>query len=275
MRALRVARTAGYRLLDPFDGLMRSLTGRVGLPPLSLRRHAGPVRDFSTSTEDLFALLRRKGLLTGGMTLLDLGCGPGAVPLKLEEKGVAVRSYVGVDVHEPSIAWCRERFAGKASFRFELAGVRSPYGGSGVLEPGEYEFPPGDGAADLVLAKSLFTHLLPDTARRYLSEIRRCLSSEGTCLLTAFVFDGSGGDPPAFPHHGADTRIRWRRRARPEAAVAYERALFEEMLIAAGLSIAEMLPGFWPGASPVLRGQDTFILKAGAMPLNAGLTASR
>ncbi len=272
--ALRAARAAGYRLLDPFDGLIRILTGRGDLPPLSLRRHAGPVGAFSTSTEDLFALLARKGHLGAGMTLLDLGCGPGAVPLKLEEKGIAVRSYVGVDVHEPSVAWCRERFAGKAAIRFEVAEVRSPYGGRGSKEPGDYEFPLGDGAAGLVLAKSLFTHLLPDAARRYLSEIRRCLSPEGTCLLTAFVFDASRGDPPAFPHHGADPLVRWRRRARPEAAVAYERAFFEEMLGAAGLSIAEMLPGFWPGASPVLRGQDTYILKPGAVSPRAGLTGS-
>ncbi len=132
-----------------------------------------------------------------------------------------------------------------------------------------------DGAADLVLAKSLFTHLLPDTARRYLSEIRRCLSPGGTCLLTAFVFDGSLGDPPAFPHHGGDTRVRWRRRARPEAAVACERSHFEEMLISAGLTVVEMLPGFWPGAFPVLRGQDTYILKVGATSPPLGLTASR
>lgn len=259
--SLRAVRTAGYLLLDPFDRLARRVTGGEELPPLSLRRHAGPLRAFSTSTEALFRLLRRRGLLHEGTTLLDIGCGPGAVPLRLEREDVKIRAYIGIDVHERSILWCRRRFAPEAFFRFELAEIRSPYGRSGEADPRDYSFPVSDGAADLVLAKSLFTHLLADTARRYLHEARRCMAQEGRGVLTAFVFDGeSGGGPPAFPHHGTDPGIRWRRRAHPHAAVAYDRRLFEEMLSGAGLEILEMLPGFWPGGSRALRGQDTYIV---------------
>jgi SAM-dependent methyltransferase len=261
VRGLRASRTVGYRLLDPFDWLLRCVSGRGDLPPLSLRRHAGPVKAFSTSTEDLFRLLSRKGLLLDGMTLLDIGCGPGAVPLGLLQERLRVRAYTGIDVHERSIAWCRRRFASEGSFRFEVAEVASPYGRGGSADPDRYSFPVGDGAAELVLAKSLFTHLLPETARRYLSEIRRCLSKNGHGLLTAFVFDGDlAGGPPAFPFHDANARVRWRRRAHPHAAVAYDRSLFEMILESAGLGIAEMLPGFWPGTSSVIRGQDTYIV---------------
>jgi SAM-dependent methyltransferase len=258
---LRAVRTAGYRMLDPFDWLARRLGWGAELPPLSLRRHAGPVRAFSTSTEALFRLLLSKNLLRPDTRLLDLGCGPGAVPLRLDRERVTIRAYVGIDVHERSILWCRRRFARRAEFRFELAEVRSPYGGKGSLDPRDYAFPVSDAAADLVLAKSLFTHLLEKTARHYLSEARRCLAPTGHGVLTAFVFDGEGGGPPAFPHHGANPAIRWRRRSHPEAAVAYDRRLFEEMLSTAGLEISEMLPGFWPGASRAIRGQDTYIVR--------------
>lgn len=262
IRGLRAARTAGYRLLDPIDRLARRVARKGELPPLSLRRHAGPVKAFESSTQALFGLLSWKGLLGAGTRLVDLGCGPGAVPLRLEREGVAFRSYVGVDVHEPSIRWCRRRFAGREAFRFELAEVRSPYGRADAADPDDYRFPLADDAADLVLAKSLFTHLLEATARRYLSEIRRCLAPAGRGVLTAFVFDGARGDPPEFPHHGGDPRVRWRRRLHPHAAVAYDRGLFEEMLAGSGLAISEMLPGFWPGLSPGLRGQDTYIVHA-------------
>lgn len=259
---LRAARTAGYSLLDPFDWLLRRLSGRGELPPLSLRRHAGPVRAFSSSIEALFGLLLAKGLLSEGTTLLDLGCGPGAVPLRLLQERLTVRGYIGIDVHERSVRWCRRRFGRDASFRFEVAEVRSPYGRGGVLDAGDYLFPVEDGSVDLVLAKSLFTHLLERGARRYLSETRRCMSETGRAVLTAFVFDGSlGGGPPAFSFSGGDPRIRWRRRAHPHAAVAYERRLFEEMISGAGLEISEMLPGFWPGASREIRGQDTYVLR--------------
>jgi SAM-dependent methyltransferase len=260
--SLRAARTAGYRLLDPFDWLVRRVSGGEELPPLSLRRHAGPVKVFSSSTEALLELLLGKGLLHPDSTLLDLGCGPGAVPLRLTRERVALRAYIGIDVHERSILWCRRRFARHAAFRFELAEVRSPYGRAGLRDPRDYRFPVNDAAADLVLAKSLFTHLLEDTARHYLSEGRRCMARTGTGVLTAFVFDGqSGGGPPTFPHHGADPGIRWHRRAHPHAAVAYDRHLFEEMLSGAGLEISEMLPGFWPGTSRVICGQDTYIVR--------------
>jgi len=263
IRGLRAARNAGYRLLDPLDRLARRVARKDELPPLSLRRHAGPVKAFESSTEALFGLLAWKGLPGAGTRLLDLGCGPGAVPLRLERERMTVRGYVGVDVHEPSILWCRRRFAGRETFRFELAGVRSPYSRADAADPVGYRFPVEDAGADLVLAKSLFTHLLLETARHYLSEIRRCLSPGGRGVLTAFVFDRTTGGPPAFPHHGEDPRVRWRRRVHPHAAVAYDRRLFEEMLSGSGLEILEMLPGFWPGLSARLRGQDTYIVHPG------------
>lgn len=184
------------------------------------------------------------------------------MPLKLLEEGPTIGAYIGIDVHERSIGWCRRRFAGHPSFRFEVAEVRSPYGRHDALDPGDYIFPVGDSSVDLVVAKSLFTHLLEGTARRYLSELRRCLSRTGRGVLTAFVFDGeSGKTPPAFPFRGTDPRVRWRRRAHPHAAVAYEKSLFEEMISAASLEISELLPGFWPGTSSVIRGQDTYIVR--------------
>jgi SAM-dependent methyltransferase len=268
VHGLRAVRTAGYRLLDPFDRLARRVARKEELPPLSLRRHAGPVRAFESSTAALFGVLFGKRLLGAGTAVLDVGCGPGGVPLRLEREGVAVRSYVGIDVHEPSIRWCRRRFAGRGTFRFELAEVRSPYGRMNAADPAGFRFPLGDAAADLVLAKSLFTHLLDETARHYLSEIRRCLSPAGCGILTAFVFDGAAGSPPAFPHHGSDPAVRWRRRVHPHAAVAYDRRLFEGMLAGSRLEISEMLPGFWPGLSPVLRGQDTYIVRPA--PAGAG-----
>ena len=220
------------------------------------------MRAFSTSTAELFGLLFQKDLLRPDTTLLDIGCGPGAVPLRLTREQMTIRAYIGIDVHERSILWCRRRFARLAAFRFELAQVNSPYGRGGSADPGDYTFPVGDGTADLVLAKSLFTHLLEATARHYLSEMRRCMAQTGHGVLTVFLFDGkSGNGPPAFPYHAADPRIRWRRRAHPHAAVAYERSLFEEMLASSGLEILEMLPGFWPGTSPAIRGQDTYIVR--------------
>ncbi len=254
----RALRESGYRLLDPAASALRVARGLPAMPPLSLQRHAGPVRDFEASMREFFALLSGQGLLHGGLSILDLGCGPGAAPLRLELEGPAVRRYLGIDVHERSITWCRRRFATTAAFSFELARVAGPYGPSPGPESVEYRLPVDDGTVDLVLAKSLFTHLLVDVSALYLREIRRSLAPTGRGVLTAFVFSG---EPPMFPFHGPDPRVRWSRRVHPHAAVAYERTLFEEMLAGAGLAADNMIPGFWPGIARAITGQDTFIVR--------------
>jgi SAM-dependent methyltransferase len=258
----RGLRTAALWLLWPADLLVRRLSGRGGLPPLWLRRHAGPVGGFESAARDMEALLRQLQLVSAGDQVLEIGCGCGAMlPAFARLLGPEAR-YVGFDVHAPSIRWCRRSFAADGRFRFELAEVASPYGDPSSRQPIQaYRFPLDDGAADFILAKSVFTHLLESEARHYLREIRRTLRAGRLALITVFLFDGAGGvRPPAFPFPEGDSPVRWLRPLRPEAAVAFDRGAFEKMIAEAGLTLREMVPGFWPGIAPVPRGQDILIL---------------
>lgn len=259
---LRAARTAAFRAAGPFDRLARQLTGRGDLPPLWLRRHAGPVGKFESSARDSAALIDRLGLLREGDRVVDLGCGCGAMVPALVERIGERGSYVGVDVHAPSLSWCRRRWRRDPRLRFERVRGRSPYGGGGE-EPGAARLPVADGAADLVLAKSLFTHLLAGEAGDYLREIRRMIAPEGAALITAFLFDGerfAASPPPAFPHPRVASPVRWRRALRPSAAVAYERRTFLDRVAGAGLTVAEEIHGFFPGEAAVPTGQDVLLL---------------
>ncbi len=166
--------------------------------------------------------------------------------------------YVGIDVHAPSIVWCRRAFQADPRFRFEVADVRSPYG-AGRVSISEYRFPVADASADLILAKSLFTHLSLAEAERYLAEIARTLSADGFALVTAFLFGGDSA--PAFPH-GAGP-VRWRVRNRPAAAMAFARSRFEEMIREAGLRIEKTAFGFYPGTAMTPSGQDVLLLRRG------------
>ena len=164
--------------------------------------------------------------------------------------------YVGIDVHEASIAWCRRAFAGDRRFRFETAPVASPYG-SGTVAAVAYRLPLSDGAVGLVIAKSLFTHLQLAEAGRYLEEIHRVLAPGGAALVTAFLF--AGGIPPAFPF--GDARFRWRWKSRPAAAVAFSEEAFRKIVDDAELWIEKSLYGFLPGRSPKPAGQDVLLLR--------------
>ncbi len=125
-----------------------------------------------------------------------------------------------------------------------------------------YRFPLDEGQADLVLAKSVFTHLLEADARHYLAEIRRVLRPGRGAVVTAFLYDENGPRLPeverAFPF--SDGRpVRWRLRSRPSAAVAFGRELFEAMIFAAGLRVIWMSAGYFPGSARPA-GQDTLML---------------
>lgn len=248
--AAREARTLFYRALSPIDWIQRRARGRGHLPPLWLRRHVGPVGQFEDAARAMAETISGLVQLTPTDQTLDLGCGCGAmVPFFAAALGEQGR-YLGLDVHPPSIQWCRKQFGGDPRLRFELVPVRSPYGdGRGALE--EYRFPLPDGSADFVLAKSLFTHLLEPEARHYLAEIRRVLRPGREALVTAFLFDGSGA--PAFPFPSPEAPVRWRRRSHPHAAVAFERRFFESMIGEAGLEVRRRLPA-------VPAGQDVLLL---------------
>ncbi len=258
-RGLRSLRTSGYWLGSPIESMARRLGGREPLPPLWLRRHTGPVRDFVTAAQEMSSTMQRLGVVEPKDLVLDVGCGCGAMAFEFARLLSTDGRYVGFDVHRPSIAWCRRRFASDPRFRFEIADVATPFSPGRPTRAEDYAFPASDGAAGFVLAKSLFTHLMEREARRYLDEIRRVLRAGRRALVTAFLFAPSASTP-AFPFPDGIAPIRWRVRVRPHSAVAYSRPEFEALVHDAGLRIAEMVPGFWPGAASTPAAQDVLLL---------------
>ena len=196
--------------------------------------------------------------------MLDVGCGPGSMVEGLLARIGPRGSYVGFDVHGPSIRWARRRFAEDPRCRFEVARLASPYstGNGGLTE--DYSFPAADGAADFVLAKSVFTHLMPSETRRYLSEVHRVLRPGRPAVLTAFLFatDSRTGSGRSRFFRSTDStgKVRWRSPLRPQSAVAYERDDFVALVEGAGLRVQWLSPGFFPGDVESLSGQDVVIL---------------
>ena len=258
-KALRLARTGAYRLAGPFDRVWLRATGRAGLPPLWLRRHTGAVSAFESAARDTAQFLDGLDLFAGTRRVLDVGCGAGAMVEEIGRRLPADGRYVGFDVHAPSIRWCRRRWSGEPRFTFDLAPIASPYGSSAGHPLSTYRFPVADGEADLVLAKSVFTHLLEADARHYLAETRRVLRPGRAAVVTAFLFAaGNSAAATAFPYLLAEGP-RVRSPARPTAAVAWEKSRFVEMIAGAGLSLQWHSPGYYPGRE-FLTAQDVLLL---------------
>lgn len=257
------------RLIDPFDRLYLRAKGQQSWPPYSLRRHVGSPSKFELAARQTEQWIERFALLRGNCRVLDIGCGCGAMVPTFARLFDAASSYVGFDVHPPSIDYCRRAFAEDGRFRFVLAEVGSPYGNLQGSSAASYRFPLDGDSVDFVLAKSVFTHLQENEARQYLREIGRVLRPGGRALVSVFLFTLPGEENGLFdalPYPATpEARIRWRFASKPEAAIGFEGSLFQRWIADAHLTAEEFVPIFWPGKNSVQAGQDLLILTRSAI----------
>src|SRR5690348_2908740 len=170
--------TASLRLRAA-DAADRVLGRRPELtPPRRLQQAVGD-SDFVATGDEFGRLLDDLGVLAPSARVLDVGCGAGRIARVLAGRLTPPGSYDGFDVMGDAVAWCQRAYgaAGLAApFRFVHADIENAlYNPAGVVQAEEYPFPYDDGAFDLVLATSVFTHLLTDTAAHYLAEAGRVL----------------------------------------------------------------------------------------------------
>jgi SAM-dependent methyltransferase len=137
-------------------------------------------------------------------TVLDIGCGCGRSARTLLLYPDVAR-YIGFDVIPENIEWCRKFIeplsAGRARFfHFDL--YSAEYRPHGTLRASELVFPCEESSADLIVAASLFTHLLEPDAVHYLHEIGRVISGRGYALLSIHT-----NVPPGEKFTGTEARI--------------------------------------------------------------------
>jgi SAM-dependent methyltransferase len=221
------------------------------VPPRGLQ--AVGAGDFESVGRDFLRLFREAGLRPSDR-VLDVGCGVGrmAVPLAgfLDGPG----SYDGFDVSRADVAWCRRALSSRfPRFRFVHADVaNSEYNPRGRVAPAAFVFPYPDHGFDFVFATSVFTHLLPEAAGRYLREIERVLAPEGRFYCTAFLLDETADAAIAAGRtlHRFESEIDGafvHDPRSPESAVAYETTAFRRMLERAGLAVHVFERGTWAG----------------------------
>lgn len=178
--------------------------------------------------------------------------------------------YEGFDIDHELIAWCRENIASAhPDFHFQHAAVfnKAYAHAGGKASASEFVFPYEDASFDLVFAKSVFTHLLPEATENYLAQTARVLKKGCKAVLTFFLLTDrsrelirSGKSSLAFRHaFGPCLAIR---EDVPEAAVAYEERFVSALFEKHGLRLARpVLYGSWPDQSiPNATYQDIALL---------------
>ena len=203
--------------------------------------------------------------------VLDVGCGCGQMALHLKDYLDANGSYVGVDIHRPSINWCHKKIASRHNnFHFAHIDVRNLAYNPNGTEPAEaYRFPFADRSFDLILLKSVFTHMRPPDVSNYLSEVSRLLKHNGRCLATFFLLNDAqttlaqqGANDLAFNYGAAEWR--YVHEQSPESAIAYDEAFVMQLLAQYGLKLEKRLYGRWTGREDGLSYQDILLLSGAA-----------
>lgn len=272
MHIARNVRSMAYGALLPFDSLFRRLNRLSLYPPIHLRRHVGCLGGgFNGPGYEFVVYLRLLAGLRDGQAIWDLACGCGLLELALADLGWEGR-VVGTDIHRPCIQWAQRRL-GKSlkQHTFEHMDVfNAAYWPAGKLTTAQWleQFDARD--FDVVVAKSLFTHVLPDELDVYFRGIALRLKPGGRAVLTFFLLDEEQARASAEGHarmqfhpYEADARCSVRTALAPTAAVAYPRAYVLERLREAGFNTdrCTIHPGVWSGRPDGLSFQDIVVIE--------------
>ena len=206
--------------------------------------------------------------LTRSSALLDLGCGNGSVARPLTEYLAADARYEGLDVNAAGITWLNQHYAAYPNFRFRYADVYNKYyNPNGPVRGAHYRLPFPDATFDVVLLKSVFTHVLPDDLANYFHEIDRVLRPGGRSVITYFLLNeqsrrymSRGLNVVKFPVElPGDPWCRVGHLEIPEEAVAHDEGRIRELYAGTGMTLQEIVYGNWCGRASILGLQDFII----------------
>ena len=244
------------------------MNGKNDLPPLYLRGRVGPLRSFETAAAEFMVYLKFICKLDPGERVLDIGCGCGALALPLLEYLDSKSIYQGLDIDKGAIDWCRRKISARCpNFIFQHIDVRNDvYNPKGRYESDDYSFPLEDGIFDVILVKSVFTHLLPLAVDNYLSEVARLLAPSGRCLATFFLLNDHSEElarqkRAKLYFDFGEGSYRYAYETTPESAVAYQEGHVIQLLHNHRLKLREPIHyGSWSGFGSGLSYQDIMVI---------------
>jgi SAM-dependent methyltransferase len=168
----------------------QSLRDVLPLPPLEMRELVGttePEMFDQPEGEPVFAQATREQYAS----VLDFGCGCGRVARKLALANAPMPSrYLGIDLHRGMVHWNNDNLAPwLPNFAFQHHDVFNAGFNPGFDKPRTAPLPTATDSVTLVVAWSVFTHLVQSQAEHYLDEVARVLAQGGLMIATWFLFE--------------------------------------------------------------------------------------
>lgn len=251
---LRNGRTLCQMAAEPLDWCARRLNAKDSQPPLFIRQAVGNLNDFDGSVGEYTAYLKLLAGLQPDHFLLDLGCGCGTILYNTTGAGSllsylkAYGCYVGIDIDAKAIRWCKKRFADEPAFFIQADTIPA------------WMYLDTCPKVDTVLAKSIFTHLVPHKMLTYVEQLSHIVKPGGKILSTWFILNGDPiTGPLTFSYQDAGNEWALQRKSKPDLAVAYEPNLLQDTFQMYGFDF-EVYLGTWRGNTNGLSFQDIIIL---------------
>jgi SAM-dependent methyltransferase len=218
--------------------------------------------DFLAVGQQFLPLFKDLASLKGTDSVLEIGCGIGRMAILLAEWVQPPGRYIGFDVVPASISWCVENISSRhPHFRFDLYDIaNTAYNPLGEIDASSVRFNYSDGAFDVILAVSVYTHLIPAAARQNLVETRRVIRRGGRSFAPWFMWPGEGATSDAFTLLPVDCGD-WRMASHetPEAVVGFSEAFIRDAYQDAGLAILTVRRGNWLHGDHRLPYQDIIV----------------
>lgn len=159
------------------------------IPPHSMRFIGGG--NYLIIAYNFLSLFKELADLRPQDKVLDVGCGTGRLSVPFTKYLSSKGEYHGFDIVKSGIDLCNEKISRKyPNFHYLHANIyNKSYNPQGIINPSGYHFPYEDEQFDFVFLTSVFTHMLSDDIRHYLSEISRVLKKDGKCFITYFLIN--------------------------------------------------------------------------------------
>lgn len=248
---------------------MDRLTGKrdANIPPTRLM-FDGPIGidEYLVGGTEFFRLFSKLINPNRSAKILDIGSGIGRKTLPLtkyiNEKG----SYYGIEIVKTGVDWCTKHITKRfPNFHFVCVDIYNGfYNPKGKIKPNKFSFPYPDNHFDVVIATSVFTHMLPAEVAHYHKEVTRVLKKGGKTYFTYFLIN-----PDSIKRLKDKTNTlpfkptRWGYWATilktPEIATAYKEEDIVSFYRNAGLTINNTEYGSWCGRKKSLSYQDIII----------------
>ena len=222
--------------------------------------------EFKATGLDLVNQLVKHAGLQPWHRVLDLGCGLSRIALHLQGYLDSRGRYDGIDVVRDMIEWNRLHVSEHHSrFRYHHQDVANTLYNRDGSEPAAHAtLPFADASFDLALATSLFTHLQPDAAARYVAELARVVAPRGRVATTWFLLNDdsrrgieSGRSSPPLACEGDGVRLD--DPENPDAAIAFAETWVRERFADSGLRLRKILYGWWSGTRSSRVYQDLLV----------------